>query len=320
MGISSKITKILSPIFANKLFFETATKDLFIVFNFHDVSDTPSKFCLDNNLNVRPDIFFNQINWIKNYFNIINPYQLLESNFDRPAALITFDDGYSGVFNQGARILKSANVPAVVFMNMAPVYGETFWSGLVCYLIKYDKFFKSYIANKYKKKVRSNFHLYCKKSDIDEYFKLYGDSSLCKAISYYGEFASKQDLSNSHKYGIYLANHLYNHFNALELTRDELELQFLYNESLLSNYENNVPFFSYPFGQPNSCYSTITDDILFSLGAKYIFTAFSQFNRNIKSKRIHRTSMFENVNSELIFRSHCIIPASMNYLLRRKNA
>jgi len=52
------------------------SKDIFLnrtltVFVYHDVSDNPSEFSLKYNLNVCPEIFEHQINFIKNNFNVI---------------------------------------------------------------------------------------------------------------------------------------------------------------------------------------------------------------------------------------------------------
>ena len=64
------------------------------VFCYHDVTDTPSDFSRENALNVPPDAFNFQIEYIKKNFNLIEPKQLLEQSIPSNAALVTFDDGF----------------------------------------------------------------------------------------------------------------------------------------------------------------------------------------------------------------------------------
>jgi peptidoglycan/xylan/chitin deacetylase (PgdA/CDA1 family) len=316
MSISKFVTKAVSPAISFPGLFESASKNLLLTFNYHEINDNPSQFCTDFNLNVRPEIFAKQLVWIKKYFNVIGPQQLISGDFELPAALITFDDGFEGVFNQGAKILKEAGIPAVVFMNMAPVRGQTCWSGLVTYLCEYDDAFKQHISLKYNRSIQPDFFLYCTRDDVQEFLDVNGDNVLATASAYHGKFVSEKDLVSSAKDGLYLGNHLFNHYNAASLSSHDLTEQYLLNESAILEFSNYIPLFSYPFGQPQRCYNRGTDEILASLGARRLFTAFPLFNRDRHARRIHRTAMFEHVNSESIFRAHCLVPACMNHLLR----
>ena len=317
MSKSGLITKILAPAVSFPTLFDYASRNLLVTFNYHEISDNPSQFCNDFNLNVSPAIFAKHLLWIKKYFNVISPKQLMSGDYKRPAALVTFDDGFAGVFNQGAKLLKDANIPAIVFMNMAPVYGQTCWSALITYLCKYDKSFKQYISNKYNCSLNSNYFLYCTESDVQEFLESNGESVVEKVNAYHGKFVSEKELHKGDKSGLYIGNHLMNHYNAAILSQNDLKNQYLLNESEISRFENYVPFFSYPFGQPLSCYNSETHKLLFSLGSKFLFTAFPLFNEDKHDRVIHRTAMFNNINSEYLFRAHCLVPACMNYILRR---
>jgi peptidoglycan/xylan/chitin deacetylase (PgdA/CDA1 family) len=318
MNISKIITNVAAPAISFLGLFERASRDLLFTFNYHEISDSPSKFCRDFNLNVRPGVFANQLAWIKKHFNIISPHQLISGEFELPAALVTFDDGFRGAFTRGAKLLRETGVPAVVFMNMALTQGHPFWSGLVNYLCSHSDQFRQFISLKYGKPMVADFFLYCTRNDVSEFIDAYGKTGvLIEAEAYYGEFASEQDLLDSASNGLYLGNHLFNHYNAATLSPSDLTEQYLLNESALSAYSNHVPLFSYPFGQPVRCYNQDTDALLASLGAARLFTAFPLFNRNKRACRLHRTSMFEYVNSEKCFKANCLVPASMNYMLRR---
>lgn len=320
MSITKICTNAATPLISFLSVFESATRGLLLTFNYHEISDKPSKFCSDFNLNVRPEIFAKQLVWIKKHFNVISPDQLITGKFELPAALVTFDDGFKGAFTQGGPLLKGAGVPGVVFMNMAPTQGLSFWSGLVTYLCRYSDQFRQFIALKYSKRMAADFFLYCTRDDVHEYIAASGNKEvLLEAEAYCGEFASEQDLLDSASNGLYLGNHLFDHYNAATLSSADLTEQYLLNESALSAYRNHVPLFSYPFGQPVRCYNQDTDELLMSLGAARLFTAFALFNRNKRAYRLHRTSMFEYVNSEERFKANCLIPACMNYMLRRKS-
>ena len=318
MAISKLVSNFVSPVLSIPGVFERLTRNLLVTFNYHEISDNPSQFCTDFNLNVRPEIFSKQLSWIKKHFNIITPQQLISGDFELPAAVVTFDDGFEGVFNEGAKLLKKAGIPAVVFMNMAPIQGQSCWSGLVTYLCKYDDAFKQHISKKYDRPIEPDFFLYLTQEDIQEYLDQYGNSVLDKADAYHGKFASKNDLLESAANGLYLGNHLFNHYNAASLSLLDLEQQYLLNESALSEFSNTVPLFSYPFGQPQRCYNHDTDELLSSLGAAHLFTAFQLFNRDPYARRLHRTTMFEDISSESLFRANCLVPASINTLLRKK--
>jgi peptidoglycan/xylan/chitin deacetylase (PgdA/CDA1 family) len=319
MNVSKAITSATAPAIALTGLFERASGDLLFAFNYHEVSNTPSRFCRDFNLNVRPEVFAKQLVWIRKNFHVISPRQLLSGDFELPAALVTFDDGFRGAFNEGADLLKQAGIPAVVFMNMAPVQGHPFWSGLVNYLCNHNEQFKKFIARKYGKPAMADFFLYCTKDDVSEFIDGQGNAGVLReATAYYGELASEQDLSNSASRGLYLGNHLFDHHNAVALSASDLTEQYLLNESALSAYGNHVPLFSYPFGQPVSCYNQKTDALITSLGAARIFTAFPLFNRNKHAHRLHRTSMSGYVDSEKRFRANCLVPPWLNYLWRAK--
>ncbi len=317
MNYSKVLTQISTPLFTAESIFRRLVQNLLVVFNYHEISDSPSEFCLDFNLNVRPDVFSKQLSWIKKYFNIISPNDLIKGDFKLPAALITFDDGFKGAFTSGGNILKSYDIPAVVFMNMGPVNGGMCLSGLINYLLKYDIKFKNQINTKYGNELKNDSFLRCAESDILEYFNTNGYDILPIAQEYHGKFALESDLKKSVDSGLYLGNHLYNHSNAVSLSDLELKNQYIKNENELVNYKNYLPIFSYPFGQPGKCYNKHTSNIIFSLGAKSIFTAMPFYNNGKRENLIHRTAMFDYINTESIFRSHCLMPAFMNQVLRR---
>ena len=96
------------------------------IFLYHDINNEPSKFCKDFNLNVSPHIFEKQIKFIQKKFNIISPDQLLNQKKlpDNPA-LITFDDGFAGAFNNGIQYLVEHKIPSIMFLNMGHIINKS---------------------------------------------------------------------------------------------------------------------------------------------------------------------------------------------------
>ena len=142
--------KSIEPIIKNSLgflfrAFSGVLKDAITIFVYHDVSDSPSEFSRSHDLNVRPSLFEEQIKFIKKNFNVISPHHLLRGEIPHRAALITFDDGFIGYFKNAIKILEKYDLPSIIFLNMGPIKGEVFWSGLITYLCDKRSDFKSYL-------------------------------------------------------------------------------------------------------------------------------------------------------------------------------
>jgi len=272
------------------------------IFMYHEISDKPSKFANDHHLNVAPTLFKSQIKWIKCHFNVITPHDILSNKFNLPAALITFDDGSASVFRTAARILKEEDVTGTVFMNMAPVEGDIFWSGLISYMYYNSPEFRRFLDSKYNDKSIIS----CTEEDLNS-FTPKMDITLIheKAKKYYSEFPSHDEILKSSKNNLFLGNHLFNHFNAAVIDSRKLTEQYTINRDILETYPNYIPLFSYPFGQPDICYNDATDSKIRSFGAEKIFTALALPNLHFDSYMLHRIGMTYSINTEKLFLFIC---------------
>lgn len=295
--------------------FEALVRGRLLVFNYHEISDHPSRFSLDFHLNVTPATFAQQLQWITSHFNVIGPRQLLANDFELPAALVTFDDGFLSAFTVARPILEAAGLPATVFMNMAVVHGALPWAGLVTYLCGHHRPFQEFIRARRGGTLTKDTFLFCSTRDVAEFCERQGTGVLDEAEEYAGEYARPQDLAAAVGSGLHLGNHLFNHYNAEMLDAAELREQYDRNEAALAGYDNHVNLFSYPFGQPDRTYSRRTDDLLQSWGAARLLTAVALPNRR-DARRLHRTTMFESVNTEARFRANCVVPAAVNQLAK----
>lgn len=304
---------------ANEFLFRYLIKDLIVVFNYHEINDRPSKFCADYDLNVTPETFNCQLGWMKRYFNFPSPNDLINNRIKTPAALITFDDGFFGAVLNGGEIIKSHSLPAIIFVNMGPVDGHLCKSASATYLCRYDNGFIDFIRKKYNIETSGDYFLYVNEDDVNQYLES-NDNNIFNIIKeYHGRFLTHELLIKSKDYGFYLGNHLYNHFNAANISEEELISNYKINQIKLNKYDNFINLFSYPFGQPVRCFNACTNRLICNLGAERIFSAIPYFNRDENKRIFHRTPMFEWIDTEYKFRVQCIIPALLNHFFRSSN-
>ncbi|TAN43231.1 MAG: hypothetical protein EPN22_10405 [Nitrospirae bacterium] len=269
------------------------------VFVYHDVSPSPAESSRRYSLNVPPSVFEFQLEFIKKRFNVIGPDELLSGKVPPKAALITFDDGLKGFFTYAVPLLEKHELPVIIFMNMAPVKGEVFWSGLITYLCEKRDDFVPYL----KERAGNGFNekapfLSCSREIVHSYLNASGRSFDEEVSAFIGPFAAEDDLkAASGIKNIYFGNHLYNHDNALLLSDSELIESFRKNEEALAAYSNTRPLFAFPFGQPGACFNEREMDILFANGAKKIFSSFPVVNVNPSARFLHRIALYETDRS-----------------------
>ena len=256
-------------------------KDALSIFLYHEVSDSPSRFCEQYNLNITPKLFAKQMDFITNHFNMISPDQLLEGNYDTPAALITFDDGMPGYFREAVPIMARKGISSVIFLNMAPLEGDIFWSGLITYLTECDTQFRNVLDNHFPRQKNVPGFLLCNNKIVNDYIATIDFSSLeIKVRSFYGLFANLKDLDSVRDNPlVFFGNHLHNHYNAIQLSDEELRQQYLLNDQKILKYSNGRSLFAYPFGQPGICFTMRQTELLRFFGAKAVFSSSGCINR-----------------------------------------
>lgn len=256
-------------------------KDTLSIFLYHEVSDNPSCFCKQYNLNVTPELFAKQMGFIADHFNIIKPDQLLEGNYDTPAALITFDDGMPGYFREAVPIMAQKRIPSIIFLNMAPIEGEIFWSGLITYLTEYDVEFCKMLHRHFPGQKDVPDFLLCNRKIVNDYITTIDFNLLeAKVRSFCGSFASLKDLDSVRDNPlVFFGNHFHNHYNAVQLNDEELYQQYFLNEQKIMGYGNGRPLCSYPFGQPGICFTQRQTEMLYAFGAKVVFSSSGCINR-----------------------------------------
>lgn len=263
------------------------------VFVYHDVSNNPSEFSRMYNLNVEPDIFDYQLNFIKKNFNIIGPDELLSNRVPPKAALITFDDGMRSFFVNAVSILEKYGIPTVIFLNMGPIKGEIFWSGLITYLCnKRHDFVEHFAENKVLTKEDMPLYLFCTKEIVESYLGKKQGSLENEVADFVGEFATEEDLECAAEKGnIFFGNHLFNHHVPLLMSDEDLLESFSKNANELKKYRNYIDLFAFPFGQSGTCFSEKQASMILSKGAKKVFTSDGSINYDSASSCLHRISL-----------------------------
>jgi peptidoglycan/xylan/chitin deacetylase (PgdA/CDA1 family) len=266
-------------------------KELF-VFLYHEVVNNPTRFCVDYNLNVTPQLFRKQIEWIKKNFQIVSPKDLDNpSALPRKAALITFDDGFKGAFENGVTYLEKQGIPSIMFLNMGHIIDKSpLISSMAIYFSRYSNI--GFVNNKFSNS--KEFHLTINPSTYSEILKENPDYNYSKTLIYQGELASIEMLHDFSKSKfLFYGNHLYYHWNSKTLTTDDFTSNFMKNQSSLLQFENYINLFSFPNGQPTTCFNDSHLTLLKSLGSKKTFYSSGGTNLNSDSYLLNRMDLTE---------------------------
>lgn len=267
-------------------------------FVFHDVTDYPSSFALQYGLYTSADTFQRQVSWISRNFNVIHPFELIEKTSLPPrAALITFDDGFLGSFENGLDILVKYRLPSVMFLNMRAILeSRPILSAIACYLDRYVPEFTKF-ANSIG--IRRPFHLTLKPSHLALFENQFGKIDL-QAVSYYqGRFVNLEILQKWIKSNVVVyGNHLFDHWNSTSLSLNEFDNEYKMNQNSLFQFDNWINLFAFTNGQPVSCFSDSYIERVNQLGSWKAFSSSGSINNNSVAFLLDRLSFTESDDNE----------------------
>ena len=316
---------ILSRISESLFIYKKIKKNKIHVFLYHDISTNPSNFSKTYELNVTPENFEKQLKFIKENYQIISPNNLLNvKKITKPLALITFDDGLRSYFDIALPILEAFDCPSLFFLNGGPIQKEPFWSGLAVYLCNHDKEFSLDLSNrKFLKTHGARSYLYLKKSQVHNFFNNNNrlrETIYKKVNDFHGGFANEDDLIKVDGHPlVFFGNHLFNHYNAANITTSELITNYTKNSEYLARFKSFIPdIISYPFGHPETCFNQSTNIALKKSGAKLIFSAISGGNKSINQSIIQRIAMTDNLKSKQDIMKHITSRIISSWYIRFK--
>jgi len=254
------------------------------VFLYHDINDYPSRFCKDYNLNVSINVFMRQIKWISTNFNIISPHQLVnEKNLPENPALITFDDGFFGAYNNGIKFLIKNKIPSLMFLNMAHIINES--PIISAKAIFYQKFCDELQISK-----NEMLHLTMNPTKLKEIEKRLRNNYDEEILSFQGKLADYKMVKEfaKNKY-VYYGNHLFDHWNSPALSNHDFIDSLKKNEEKLEDIDNSTNFFAFP----NGIYTNENIKTLKKLRFKKIFYSKGKNNFNLNSFILDRIALTE---------------------------
>ena len=259
------------------------------VFMFHDVTNHPSEFVEEYGLGVSTEEFRKQVEFIQSNFNVIRSSDLLKNDIKMSdkAAIISFDDGFLGSFENGASILKEYNMPAIFFLNMRAILEEKpILSAIACFLQGHIPEFERFAQIV---KLQKPYHLSLTPFILEEFEKHYGPIDQDVIAKYQGNVANLDVVKKwDNQELVAFGNHLFDHWNSPALSAPELEDQYRNNEAALSQLNNSVNLFAFTNGQPETCFSQRDIDLLHKFGAGRVFSASGGVNRSSSSYLLDR--------------------------------
>ena len=234
--------------------------------------------------NVTPDAMYEQIKWIKRYFDVVDVDDLFGENDDITGKVaITFDDAYQSVFAEAIPVIESLSVPCTIYVNGISLSGKPFWRDLIRFLINnkmIDDFLQFHSEFCSKNNITAtNFYRATKKPSVnsmvmsdmvDDY--LDSNEITLDDLSYCVTDKNKIVKNPLVSYG----NHTYSHYVLSSLNQDQQEAEIKKNDDLLSQCDVKLSkVFSVPFGGDKD-FNATTIELL----AKHNYKGFL-YSRNI---------------------------------------
>lgn len=282
------------------------------VFNFHEVTNRPSPFIRISGLNVEPTLFRKQVKWIKNNYHVISAEELISAHLsdNKKYALITFDDGWRGTFDNALPILEELGLPSTVFLNMGAVGGS---APLASAKLMYQEADISFRIAMKLHGFESPAHLTIgpgahsllpQPEGLDEY----------RILEWQGQIADldilkKWDACPFVSYG----SHSLAHWNASAMSEEELRQDYRENARKLETFQSYLPIFAFPNGQWHTCFSHREVDLLRSEGVLRLFGAGGSSNCDPNAFVLDRISVL-SYHAKL---ADLHFAASRNVLLRK---
>ncbi len=293
-------------------------KNKITIFVFHEISDDPSDYIKQNNLNLTINQFEKIIRLIEKNFNLISPKDIGNLKNFHNSAIITFDDGYFGVFKNALPYLEKKKIPSLHFLNMSPIIKrEANIVSTIQYLEKFNIQFAKFLLNEGIKKPT---YLNISPKIFNKYIDQFGQLSkieLNEIIKFQGPLVSKEQLEDwdKSKY-IYYGNHLFDHWNTIALDNLELEVQYLENLKYLKRYNNFINFFAFTNGQPDTCFNINNLNIIKKMGPELVFAASSGQNDILNKTLIDRLGVNPMDIDENIF-FYKILRSFFNFKIKK---
>ena len=278
-------------------------KNKITIFVFHEINNDPSDYVKENNLNLTVNEFKKIMSLIEDNYNLISPKIIGNKNNIDNSAIITFDDGYLGAFNNALAYLEEKKIHSLHFLNMGPILEKKpNISSTIQYLEKFDNDFQKFIN---KENLKKPSYLSISPQKFSKFLNEFGELSktnLNKILKFQGDLVYHDKLTYWDKSNyVHYANHLYDHWNTITLDGLNLVSQYSQNLKYLKEYNNFINLFAFTNGQPDTCFTIDNLDILKELNPNFIFAASSGQNEISNETLIDRLGVSSVDIDENIF-------------------
>jgi peptidoglycan/xylan/chitin deacetylase (PgdA/CDA1 family) len=253
------------------------------IFAFHEVTDCPSPLQRQSHTFVPPDLFVEQIGWLRDRFTFIKPTELKQlggsGRLPENAAMVTFDDAWEGVFRVALPLLQNMRIPSVCFLNMGTVMGDPDLSAV--------RHYEASSAPAARRSTPLPLDIETGESFLTRMRAGYSTDSRFRQFQ--GPTATPGDLQKvaSASSLVWFGSHLYHHWDPCLITRELYERSLSQNRAALAGYPNALPMFATPYGR--------TGDHLLSLplrlGYRVVLTGTGSQNMNPDSFVLDRLEL-----------------------------
>ena len=260
------------------------------VFLFHDVTDEPSGFARDYDLAVSLETFRRQTAWITDHYQVVHPESLASGRkLPENAAVITFDDGFRGAFENGLPILEERNLPSIVFLNMRSIVEQRpLIAALVAHL---ERFVPAFVSFAREAGACAPFHVSLTPATLARFEERFGLPDLSGVIRYQGPLADPATIAGwSSSKLVAFGSHLFDHWNAPALTEAEFVEQYDRNQSVLASYSNQLPMLAFPNGR----FTAVHLQLLRERGAAKAFSSSGGVPRDPGAFLLDRCSLYQS--------------------------
>lgn len=222
---------------------------------YHAVETNSDSFTEGLNVSVTPEVFAANLDYFKQYYNVV-PMSAIESG-ELPARplVITFDDGYLSVYQNAMPALHDRGMSACIYLITRAIEGKIVWVNMLNYALREhaDEAFK----------VLTQFDQLAQLTDISDIIGLVQHTftpsqidALCTAltdalpeINSEGLYATEAQILDMQAHGLQFGFHTRDHFNLRNCNDTELESQL--DKSGCEGVINSNTF-AYPFGYFNT--------------------------------------------------------------------
>ncbi|HCM67500.1 MAG TPA: hypothetical protein DIS62_00640 [Candidatus Kerfeldbacteria bacterium] len=226
------------------------------IFLLHSTSAKPARDLSQGLHNITPDIIHNGFAKLQRIFSFLSLDELMAYRGKTSVAALTFDDGYTSVFQEAYPVLKELRIPFVIYLNCSSFTGKPFWRDMIRTLVN--------------RRLEYQFHEYCQAKGLKIHgFHKHGLYKSTKSAINNSKVVHEHLSGFFERFNIDAAplalinreeslivdpiisygNHTYNHYLLSSLPRRDQQLEIEKNKKIIHELKlQESPVFSLPFG------------------------------------------------------------------------